>query len=54
MRLACPQEDGSGDLFWKPRLCRGSRDAEGAGWLDVVSKKSVCVVWLGAGPEGLA
>lgn len=27
---------------------------EGAGWLDAVSMKSVCVAWLGAGPEGPA
>lgn len=24
MGLACPQEDGSGDLSWKPLLCRGT------------------------------
>lgn len=52
--LVRPLEDGSGGLSWKPLLCRGTGDAEGAGWLDAVSKKSACVVWLGAGLEGLA
>lgn len=52
--LACPLEDGSGDLSWTPLLCRGTWDAEGAGWLDAASRKSVGVAWLGAGREGPA
>lgn len=52
--LACPPEDGSGDLSWKPQLCKGTGHAEEAGWLDVAWKKSACVACLGAGPEGRA
>lgn len=52
--LACPPEDGSGDLSWKTLLCRGTGDAAGAGWLDVVSKKSEGVAWSGAGRGGPA
>ena len=48
---ACPLVGGPS---WEPRLYRGTRDAEGAGWLDAVWKKCVCVAWLGAGQEGPA
>lgn len=52
--LACPPEHGSGDLSWRPLLCRGTGDAEGPGRRDAAGKKFVHVAWLGAGQEGPA